>query len=504
MTSNRTIATIQTATLTGSDATIVTLEVDIKAGLPSLQIVGMGNKAIDESRQRVRSAIYNSLLSFPARKVVVNLAPAELPKEGSHFDLPIAVGVLLATRQIQPTEVANALFAGELGLDGHIRPIRGVISIAEAAQKAGYTTLFVPSENAAQATLVQNIHIIGVHTLQSLYKHLRGFETLSECPPTLELSHNPSSTIVTVDSIIGQAKAKRALTIAVAGRHNILFTGPPGTGKTLLARSIQSILPELTKEEIVEVAKIQGLTASTSAITSIPPFRAPHHSLPVTALIGGGNRSRPGEISMAHKGVLFLDELPEFSKNTLESLRQPLEERIIHLSRLHSTNSYPCDVLFVATMNPCPCGYYMSSARTCVCTPRQIAAYTQRISGPLLDRIDLRLTIESEKIEHIFDTSKLLEKHHLEVLSYISAARKAQVIRYNRSSYYNTNATFSDVKLLFDVSKEARTFFSSAATRLALSSRSRLRILRVARTIADLENSPVVEQAHVAEALQFR
>ena len=351
------VAKVSAGALVGFHGELIEVEADMKSGLPGLQIVGMGNKAIDEARQRVRSAITNSLLEFPPQKFTINLAPAELPKDGTHLDLPIALSILVASGQLKQHEVENALFAGELALDGSLRPIRGAVILAEIAHSHGIKRLFLPSQNASQASLVEGVEIIGVTSLQGLYKGLRGFEAFA---PTV---FQPPTSVPPLDSplfddIVGHEQAKRALTIAAAGRHNILFSGPPGAGKTLLAKSLPSILPPLSPQEILEVTKLHSLASGDDGeVFTRPPFRTPHHTVTLSALVGGGLRARPGDISLAHKGVLFLDELPEYPRAALESLRQPLEDRTIHLSRLYGHVTWPADIFLVATMNPCPCGY---------------------------------------------------------------------------------------------------------------------------------------------------
>lgn len=501
-----TVAVVKSVALTGFEGSIIDVETDMKAGLPSLQIVGMGNKAIDEARQRVRSAITNSHLEFPTRKLTVNLAPAELPKDGTHLDLPIALSVLVASGQIKKSEVEAAIFVGELALDGHIRPIRGSVVIAEAAKRARYSTLFIPLENVQQARLVSGVEVIGVSRLDELFKHLRGVSKIT-ATPILPLTVVQGSHLVypSLDEVIGHEQAKRALAIAATGRHNILFTGPPGTGKTLLARTLAGLLPPLVENEIIDVTKLYSLSGGIAGeIITSPPFRAPHHSVTLSALIGGGLRPKPGDISLAHKGVLLLDELPEYPRNILEALRQPLEDRVITLSRLYGCITYPADILLVATMNPCPCGFMGDPQTPCGCSSMQINAYTKRVSGPLLDRIDLRLTLSKESSEHFFDTKVLKNNQQFKVLKQIKIARKAQAVRYKCSNFYNAHASLNDAKQLFNSTPAARQFLKNATQKLGLSNRGSLRILRVARTIADLEQAVQLEQRHVAEALQFR
>lgn len=496
-------ASITSVALTGYDGEIIDVETDMRTGLPGLQIVGMGNKAIDEARQRVKSAVSNSLLEFPARKITINLAPAELPKDGTHLDLPIAISILVAAGQINSSEVADSAFAGELALNGSLRPIRGALIITEAARKAGLKRVFIPSQNVSQAVLVGNIRIIGVSTLLELFKHLRGIKSLPRASPS---SITPPATPRTsiFSSVVGNEQAKRALTIAIAGRHNILFTGPPGTGKTLLAKAAVELLPPLTHSEIVAVTKLHSLSNATVEINNKPPLRAPHHSVTLTALIGGGFKPRPGDVSLAHKGILFLDELPEYPRASLEALRQPLEDRKITLSRLHGHITYPADVMLVATMNPCPCGYLGDKSTVCTCTAGQISAYKHKISGPLLDRIDLRVAISKISTEQIFETKSLSNYQRLEVLNSIMYARSMQKQRYNRSSIYNAYASFDDVKALFSISDDAQSLLHKASKKLQLSNRASLRVVRVARTIADIDQSASLEATHIAEALQYR
>lgn len=487
----------------GYEAEIIEVEGDCTKGLPSLQIVGMGNKAIDEAKERVRSAIKNSHLDFPSKKITINLAPAELPKDGTYFDLPIAISILILSGQLKPSEVDKMAFAGELSLSGGLRPIKGVLNITEALKKKNIKTVFLPEENISLAGLVDGIEIIGVSNLKQLFLHLKKEKPIAN-EITLKSSTKPSRATPTIDEIIGQDQAKRALTIAIAGRHNILLTGPPGTGKTMLAQAALGLLPKLSSEEILEVSKIHNLLDNNFEAVFDRPFRTPHHTASKTSIIGGGPKALPGEISLAHLGVLFLDEMPEYPRSLLEALRQPLEDKKVTISRTNRSNTYPANFMLIATMNPCPCGYYGDITKQCTRSTTQIINYQRKLSGPLLDRIDMVISVNRIDNENLLKTPENNKSKHVEISKQIESSLKIQQKRFKCSNLYNGMMKMNDIKHSLLLTDEAKNFTDIATKKLDLSARSYLKILKVARTIADLDNSKNVTIEHVSEALQYR
>jgi len=499
-------ATVQSIISAGSSGTIVDIECHLSNNLPNIIIVGFANKAVDEAKERIRGAFADSRIVLPRKRITINLAPADIPKADSGFDLAIAVSILLASEQIPAFERGAVAFIGELGLDGSTRAIRGIIGKLLLGRTKGISAFYVPADNLSQAQLVPNITLFPVTSLKQLYAHLNGSAALKPVR-TGDGHYAPNQTSGTETSaqlseVVGQAQAKRALIIAAAGGHNVFFSGPPGTGKSMLAKTLPGLLPPLDREEVLEVTHLHSLASHDyEQIVSVRPFRAPHHSASHVAVIGGGTNLKPGEISLSHRGVLFFDELPEFGRQTLEALRQPLEDRIISVARAKDTAEYPANFILVATANPCPCGYYGTSG-TCRCLPFQISRYRQKLSGPILDRIDLYSQVHEIKHKTLL-TQQPDAAADEQLRQQIAAARHLQAKRY-KSSRLNATMTNADIRKFGHLDPAAKELLDLAATRLNISARAYMRAVKVARTIADLEASAAITRAHISEALAYR